>query len=161
MTRLFTQSPSPPTQALVKVESRSGEVAGPPSFAPRDLFRPARKLLARRRLNRDLAKWLGAAKNFQLNGMPPGGQAYQQLYQQCCDSIKKHGGTWDVPLPTIATEFPALYSLEKLAHPERAPKARSPWVVGGVLLALVTMFLAAMLGMATGVYQVVQKAITR
>jgi hypothetical protein len=147
-------------QDLVKVTERSGEVAGPLAFMPR-VLKPAQKMLGRRRLNHDLAKWLGAAKSFQLNGAPPGGKAYQQLYRQCCDAIKRHAVIWRVPVETIAVEFPALYSLEKLAHPERAPKTRGPRVPGGILLAVVVLFLAALLGMATGVYQVVQKAIAR
>ena len=125
------------------------------------VLKPAQKMLGRRTLNRDLAKWLAAAKNFHLNGLPAGGQAYQQLYRQCCDAIKRHCDVWGVSVETIAIEFPALYSLEKLAHPERVPKTRSPWAPGGVLLAVVVLFIAALLGMATGVYQVMQKVVTR
>lgn len=120
----------------------------------------AKQYVDRRRLNHDLAKWFTAAKNFKNNGLPEGSPEYIKLYQQSCSRIAQHASTWNIPSDSIVVEIPALYTLQKLAHPAPKPARPNP-VAWGVMLISVLFILAAVFGAAGGVFQLVEKAIAR
>ena len=145
----------------VAKSSGPGTVAGPLSLALPRLFDKPRRLLAERRLKQDLARLLATAKNHQANGLAPGAAAYRELHQNCGQAIKSYCDRFDQSFKSVAIQFPALYGLEKVAYPERAPKTRSPWLLMAVVVAVAVLAFAALLGTASGVYQAAQKVFAR
>ena len=123
------------------------------------LISRARQYLDRRRLNHDLAKWLTAATNFKANGLPAGSPAYQQLYDRSCERIQRYAASWETPPDRILVEVPALYSLQKLAHPPARPASHPI----ALFIAVVAIFfgLAALLGASDGIFHLVEKVIAR
>ena len=121
------------------------------------LIASTRQYLDRRKLNRDLAKWLTAATNFKANGLPAGSPAYQQLYDRSCERIQTYAASWATSPDTILIEVPALYSLQKLAHPPVTPTSHPI----ALLIAVIAVFLglAALLGASDGVFHLVERIV--
>ena len=150
------------TPMTLQHDNSASQAVAPNQRQATGLISRTRLYLDRRRMNRDLARWFAAARDFKANGLPAGSPAYQQLYQQSCEGISRLSHTWGISRDKIAVEMPGLYSLQKLAHPEPqvARKMPNPFVMF-LALALVLCGLAAALGGATGIFHLVEGTIAR
>ena len=152
-------------------EQKAVSISGPQQVVRRSdtVFGKFRLAMQRRSMNRDLARWFAAAKDFKANGLPAGSDPYQLLYQQSTERIRQLSATWNIAIDKIACEMPGLYTLQKLAHPQPKP-TRNPalaahplrtLLVVMVFLTLVLCLGAAALGGASGIYHLVERSIVR
>jgi hypothetical protein len=111
------------------------------------------------RMKRDLSKWFAASTHFKANGLAAGEAPYQQLYEQSCTRIRAHAERWGVPPEKLLIELPALYSLQKLAHPPVTAKAHPAAMSAGLVAALFAV--TALLGACDGVFHLVAGWIAR
>ena len=138
------------------IPKRQSAAVNRPQPVP-SLISRARQYLDRRRLNHDLAKWLTAATNFKANGLPAGSPAYQQLYDRSCERIQRYAASWATSPDKILIEVPALYSLQKLAHPPVKPASHPI----ALFMAVIAIFfgLAALLGASDGIFHLVERIV--
>ena len=143
---------------MTELKTQLGPRSGCKSIA--DYFLPVASLCKSfklgwqwRRLRWDVAAASEAAQGHEANGVRPGSQQFETLYDEVAKKVQEFSHESGAPIDTLKAKLPALCAIERLAHPDPvAPHTKLGLTLGIIIAAVLgSIGMGALIGLATGV----------